>query len=92
VGRFVRNPTYGIPKCSLTRNRNTKLELDALIADIINKTHNKKKSKSNKIQPYIATSLRIIRKARAKGKIIANINIITTLAQNISKKTTSVRT
>jgi hypothetical protein len=40
----------------------------------------------------MATSLRIIRKARAKGKAIASISIIATLARNISKKTTSVRT
>jgi hypothetical protein len=40
----------------------------------------------------MATSLRIIRKARAKGKTIASISTIATLARNISKKTTSVQT
>ena len=38
------------------------------------------------------TSLRIIRKARAKGKTTVSISIIAILARNISKKTTSMRT
>jgi hypothetical protein len=33
-----------------------------------------------RVQPYTATSLRIIRKTRAKRKAIASISIITTLA------------
>jgi hypothetical protein len=37
-------------------------------------------------------SLRIIRRARVKGKAIASISIMATLARNISKKTTLVRT
>jgi hypothetical protein len=40
----------------------------------------------------MATSLRIIRKARAKGKATTNISTIATLARNISKKTALIRT
>jgi hypothetical protein len=40
----------------------------------------------------MAISLRIIRKARAKGKATASISTIATLARNISKKTVLVRT
>jgi hypothetical protein len=45
-----------------------------------------------RVQLYIATSLRIIRRARAKGKTIASISTIAILARNISKKTILVRT
>jgi hypothetical protein len=38
------------------------------------------------------TSLRIIRKARAKGKTTVSISIIAILARNISKKTALMRT
>jgi hypothetical protein len=45
-----------------------------------------------RVQPYIAISLRIIRKARAKGKATASVSTMATLARNMSKKTVSVRT
>jgi hypothetical protein len=52
-----------------------------LIKPITRKSRN-----PTRIQPCIAISLRIIRKARAKGKVTISINTIATLARNISKK------
>jgi hypothetical protein len=63
-----------------------------LIADITDKTYNKEKSKSNKGLALYSNKPKNNKKSKGKKKAIASISIIATLARNISKKTTSVRT